>query len=540
MIRLAYFLVFSLSLSFFGNTAFADLPQRNGWPITVAPGLAGQYLLAPRDGVAVFDLIGDSKLEIVASSGDQVFVWDINSTACAGWPQTVQGTAQPPPSIGDIDGDGDFEIVQAARGLKYSDTSYVYVFHHDGNLVAGWPIAFPNLIFHAISLADLDGNGTQDLIIQIGKWPPAGTLLVLSGDGTALGSNWEHELESYPLAPAAVGDIDGDGSLEIAYLTLGNLNVRRCDGTAFPAFPLAANNGKEYAGGVVLADLDPNNTGLEIITCDKDISEGTTKVRLLAFSSNGEALPGFPVVIAEDVYGVSAPTVGDMDDDTTLEIVLNVRGKGIFVVDNLGTLKTPPIATLSDSTASIQIADLDGDNELEIVADNNTTNKTGQGFVEAYNIDGTPIENFPLFPLGSTMANTATIADLDGDNVLELVIPSVALSGILNSWVNVWTVPKSKLAPTAWTTFGFNARRANCSNCAMSSSIPWRADAGPSDIGHDSLADNSVQDSRLSNGDFPLNDDQGCGCSIENTRGNTAINICFLLLLCFYFKRLSF
>ena len=51
------------------------------------------------------------------------------------------------PKMADIDGDGDLEVVQACRSLRYSETSWVYVLDHDGKVASGWPKAFPTMVF---------------------------------------------------------------------------------------------------------------------------------------------------------------------------------------------------------------------------------------------------------------------------------------------------------------------------------------------------------------------------------------------------------
>ena len=328
----------SLILWVWGGMARADLPQRLGWPQQMSPGISGQFLLAPMEGVAFADVNGDSRLEVVGSSGDRVWVWDLDGKVVSGWPQTVQGTAQMPAAVGDVDGDGDVELVQVARGLKYSDAAYLHVFHHDGTALTGWPVSIPNLVFHTVTLADLDGDGGLDLVVQIGKWPPAGSIMVLSRDGKALGAGWiDQALDGVPMSAAAVGDVTGDGQLEVAHLTSGSLTLRRAPGDVVDGFPLKPQSGREWAGGVALADLGGASSGLDIIACDEDASGN---VRVVAFTAGGQALAGFPAVVGS---GASAgvPSVGDLDGDGKLEIVVALAGQGLVVVSADGTVDRP-------------------------------------------------------------------------------------------------------------------------------------------------------------------------------------------------------
>ena len=469
-----------------GLPAHADLPQRSGWPLKMTPGISGVYLLAPMEGVALVDLTGDKKLELVASSGDKVFAWDASGKALKGWPQQVLATAQAAPTVGDIDGDGDLEVVQVARGLKYSDPTYLHAFHHDGAVVKGWPKTLPSLVFHPVTLADLDGDGAQDMVVQLGKWPPAGSLVVLAGDGNVLGAGWNYlDLDGVPMAPAAVGDVTGDGDLELAVVTQKTLTVRRSDGTMLAKFPLSAPAGKRHRGGVLMLNLDAI-AGSELVYGLTGAGSGKVTAQLQAVTKAGLTVTGFPATLASDAMGLAVPTAGDLDGDKLRELVANVRGKGLVVVDQAGQVKGKPIVTQADSTASVQLIDLDGDGKLELLADNNSADpKTNKGYLEAYELDGTPVTGFPLRVTGTTLVSSPSAADLDGDGKLELVVVSTVLSSKPESWVNVWTLAQGKVTPRAWSTYAHDERRSNCPACGAKSQSTFKADGAILDSGAD-------------------------------------------------------
>jgi MYXO-CTERM domain-containing protein len=536
------------ALTALAATAGADLPQRTGWPVSMAPGVSGGYVLSPFDGLALADLVKSSSgTEVIGSSGDRVWVWDAAGKDLTGWPQSVKGTAQTPPAVGDIDGDGDLEVVQVGRGLRYSDTSNIHAWHHDGTAVKGWPVAVPNLIYNAPTLADLDGNGALDVLVQLGKYNSssktyAGTLFALSGDGSPLGHSWSHALPGQPLAPVAVGDIDGDGDLEVVFLTQGALHVLDAQGGAKAPFPLTAASGRYFRGGVLLADVDPARKGLEIVTADITNSSSARSAHLLCFGADGKALQGFPAVISADAFGLSAPSVGDIDGDGKLELVIAVKGDGLAVVGSDGKLQGGKlIKTSKTAAASVMLIDLDGDGKLELTADNNSMDPaTYKGYLEAYEADGTPVQDFPLRPPGWTMSDSPSLADLDGDGKLELAIPTTrnmpapapdggaATDGgsgvVVESFANVWTVAQAKVAATQWATYAHDVRRSNCAattGCAQSSKTKWKADGGPPDAAvpeagpmADSGAGDAAGDVGADAGDAG-GDDSGCGCRLS-------------------------
>ena len=69
--------------------------------------------------------------EIVVLDRDtrKLYVLDDEGNPLPGWPRTIMNWAWSTPALGDIDGDGDLEIVVNDIG------GYTYAFHHDGTEV---------------------------------------------------------------------------------------------------------------------------------------------------------------------------------------------------------------------------------------------------------------------------------------------------------------------------------------------------------------------------------------------------------------------
>lgn len=136
----------------------------------------------------------------------------------------------------DFDGDGDLEILVGGN-VNYSGIMEIYDYYPGGvfNLVWDNSVLANSVSFHRVDAADLDGDGTLEVIGAVGSstGTPGSAVYVydlISGNlewrSLQMGSSGNDALE------LTHGDFDGDGALEIAALIEGGyVYVFASDGT---------------------------------------------------------------------------------------------------------------------------------------------------------------------------------------------------------------------------------------------------------------------------------------------------------------------
>lgn len=428
--------VYTIRLRVYNNSLFDEKKIvllinnsiHNGWPQGTAYGCSG-YLSSP----VMADIDNDGSVETVVSGYDAfVYAWHQDGTAVQGWPVYV-GNNLVTPSIGDIDGDEYMEIVV---GRFSSAGANLFVLRHDGTPFPGnWP----------------KGNGLQNNNEVLYVWQPPtltdidndGDLEIITGDARGHISAWHHTGESvsgWPVGPelvptqrisqkvtTAVGDVDGDGELEIIAVEAnpsGFVYIINTDGTL--AHFTQVVGGSIYQPAI--GDIDGDNQ-LEIVI---NSTQG-----LCAVNGDGSVVPGWPKVSTEGKYrslGEGAPALGDLTGDGAPEVILSATRPSESVI-GIGILPSKIWVFKGDGstfgnwpyvfgrpfkiryeTYGAVIANIDADPEQEILVSSYYTPYASMYVVEG---NGAPISGYPKI-MDVEHNSMPALSDLDNDGKLEI------------------------------------------------------------------------------------------------------------------------
>ncbi|MEO0068401.1 MAG: T9SS type A sorting domain-containing protein [candidate division WOR-3 bacterium] len=440
----------------FVNNVQDELRIMPGWPKKVT----FNSMFGPSRGVALADFDSDGRMEIIMpSTAGQLHVWRYDGTYYTGWPKTFAGMGQYAAAVADIDRDGNYEVAICTRGM--SSGGAVYVYKEDGTLKSGWP--FTGLVNGNFSdsptLADIDGDDTLEIIVGERDWP-GGHLHVLRHNGTQQPGAWPCSLDHVPALGAAVGDINLDGQKEIVYASYNSLYVFKPNGTILPGWPVTNPQGGAFSyQSPALADVDGDDT-LEIIIALHREGQGT-----YVFRHDGTILSGWPYSFSRWTY--CPPTVADLYQDNDLKIICGLSGivGGAAAVlygfdDDGSVLNGFPIIQPNGDAAegNITVADIDGDGDMEIIFTSNLMSSDTLGYLFAVHHDGSPVSGWPLRPYGWTYLNGATVADVDGDDTLDIVVVSYDNGTTMAVTVYETDVPYSR-ERWQWPTYQFDMAR---------------------------------------------------------------------------------
>lgn len=369
------------------------------------------------EGGILCNMDSDNDLEIVYNIGFTVQAWNFDGTSVPGWPQTVSSYAlEGAPAFGDINGDGQEEIVVTNHGL--TSGGFIYAFRKNGTTVPGFPIN------HGYStrtpvLANINNSGGLEIIVNK-RLSGSGEVWVYSGNGVVY-PGWPKTINHVPASSSAVGDITGDGLPEIVSESYSSLYAWDRDGNPISGFPYTMPNSDVNSySSPVLADIDGDN--IREIIFGTHVLGGGGYVYVL--KNNGTLLTGWPQPTVYWIYG--PPAVGYIDGDNMLDIAVGDQvlsgspSDQLYAWNKNGVyLSGFPVPMLWAINNQVSIADIDNDNNMELIVDDNTQTG-GRGKYLAFNHDATPVAGWDVNTSGSTFFSMPMIGDVNRDGIIDI------------------------------------------------------------------------------------------------------------------------
>jgi hypothetical protein len=359
--------------------------------------------------LAAADLDGNGSYEILvgrASGGStrQINVFDAAGNVRSGWPARRDGEVgygwgmyNQNVAAGDVTGDSLLEVIGP------TDTHYITALDLNGNQLpansiyntfnpagpkvwsqVGVHVSHtvdlrgyancgsehrPNFADSAPLIADLDGNGTAEIIVvgnvyncgtspysslyqmpfifnaDRSRWVGAGfdwTAIPAPNGGAPLSE--DYNLIETAVPNPVVSDLDGDGLQEILFASYdGRLHAYWLDKTQHGSWPYEVHNPAEgfirFASEPAVADLD--NDGKAEVIFASWVQKGTNRVGKLHIA-NYLGYPLFEVDLPPAHSGnwngaMAAPTLANVDLDPDLEVILLTAHSGVVVYDLPGT-----------------------------------------------------------------------------------------------------------------------------------------------------------------------------------------------------------
>ncbi len=381
-----------------------SFPLFSGFPITISG--------ASVEGGIFCNMDNDPELEFVYCITYTVQAFNMDGTPVPGWPKTLPQPTQSAPAFGDIDGDGQGEIV--VTSLLGTSQGNIYAWHKDGTLVTGFPVS------HGYStrtpvLADIDNDGAMEIIVNKRIYP-LGEEWAYKGDGSVL---WTQSLNHVPASSAAVGDITGDGVPEIICESYLSLYAMDNTGNILPGFPFDLPSGVTNSySSPVLADVDGD--GIREIIFGSQADNGQGYVHIL--KNDGSVYPGWPKITGNWVY--TPPAVGYIDNDNILDIAVGDQVLSATPVDyvyawnvNGTALSGFPIGPTNAINSQIILGDINNDGMADLITDDN-----GAPYYHGYSADGSILPGWPIMVNGeTTFYEMPALADVNGDGILDIL-----------------------------------------------------------------------------------------------------------------------
>ncbi|MBI2896370.1 MAG: hypothetical protein HYY06_22625 [Deltaproteobacteria bacterium] len=288
------------------------------------------------------------------------------------------------PAIGDIDADGELDIVTCAGDNGSYAESDAIAFEHDGSFKWRSNDSRVHCGWGGPVLADLDGDGSSEVIIRYAVLDAAGEVLWA---GRSSSGAWMPD--DYP----TVADVDGDGSPDVVG---GNIVYDADGGVIWDA--LMDGYGDGYPA---IADVDLDG--------DPDVVVVSGSTLRAHEGASGDLLWG-PVNFAAGRMSV----VANFDDDDFPEVGVPDTYNYYSIDADSGQTNWSMTTQDMSGLAGSSVFDFDGDESAEVVYADETRLRVFRGS------DGVVL--FDRCNTSGTLWEYPVIVDVDADDHAEIVV----------------------------------------------------------------------------------------------------------------------
>lgn len=380
-------------------------------------------------GVGDFDGDGVPDVAAVVPRDEPIYPFDaypgethvlsgVDGSTLHVWPALAYGSPVDVHAVGDIDGDGDPDVLVSFEATDPVEDGFARVYSgRDGALVREMrePAAYAYAI-GATGLGDVDGDGRGDLAVTIsklaGQTQRHGTLRVLSGaSGVTL---YDVEVGDHRRGVARLGDLDGDGIRELAAAL----------GDPFSGDVLGAIRVHSGASGALLFEVratepEPRGWGSAVVPAGDFDGDGLEDFLVSSGALNGD----FVMEVRSGRQGallarLPSSESGGLQGDVALLGDLNGDGRGDLVFGELSTSLTSGVVRIvlggiPEPRRACEANEALGAARIELVGSPSIGAGTfalavrfGESRGEGLLVAGTGVSDAPLLPLGPCVSGT--------------------------------------------------------------------------------------------------------------------------------------
>ncbi len=363
------------------------------------------------------DIDGDGDLDLLsASTVDNTLAWYENMDGMGNYskPNVISNFADEANSVfaADVDGDGDMDVISGSKGDN--TVAWYENVNGDGTSWNYYDVSRAAINVTSVHAADMDSDGDIDLISSSsGK-------VVWYENINGVVTFVESSISSKSVNQVIASDVDNDGDMDILTASSQDSSIswyENINGTGTFSSENIISSNADGARSVFALDIDGDG--------DMDVVSASFRDDKIAWYKNNNGQGNFSSqrIISSNADGASWVHGADLDGDGDMDILSTSREDNkVAWYENTtgqGNFSTEQVITDNFASAlSVIASDLDGDNDIDVVAVSSEGGKVewfkninGQGNFNSQ-------QNITTNVLG---ANKIVSTDIDGDGDLDIL-----------------------------------------------------------------------------------------------------------------------